>query len=90
MNLTVIDRHIGARARGRRVELGITEHDAAKALGRSVHHLRDCETGKAHISAVLLFRISRLLDVQISYFFHGGSVGFQDAAVSAKLKRERL
>lgn len=86
--MTAIDCHVGARARDRRIELGISEHDAAKALGRSVDHLRDCEAGRAHMSAVFLFEISRLLDVEIGYFFHGGSAGFRGAAVGAKLKRE--
>lgn len=86
--MTAMDCHIGERARGRRIELGLSERDAAKALGHSVDHLRDCEAGRIHISAVFLFEISRLLDVEISYFFRGGSTGFHGASVAARLKRE--
>jgi transcriptional regulator with XRE-family HTH domain len=88
VNLSAIDCHVGARARVRRIELGISEYDAAKALGRSVDHLRDCETGKVHISAAFLFEISRLLDVEINYFFHGVSVGIDGASTDAKARRE--
>jgi hypothetical protein len=70
------------------MELGISEYDAAKALGCSVDHLRDCEAGRVHISAVFLFEISRLLDIEISYFFHGASVGIHISSVGAKLRRE--
>jgi transcriptional regulator with XRE-family HTH domain len=86
--LSAIDCHVGARARVRRMELGISEYDAAKALGRSVGHLRDCETGRVHISAVFLFEISRLLDVEINYFFHGVSARIDGASADAKLTRE--
>jgi len=47
----------------------------------TIDHLRACEEGTAHISTVLLFEMSRVLDVEVSYFFDGVSV-------KAKLKHE--
>jgi transcriptional regulator with XRE-family HTH domain len=72
--LTALDRHVGARVRGRRLELQLSESRAAEALRCTIDHLRACEEGRAHISAVLLFEMSRVLDVEVSYFFHGVSV----------------
>jgi transcriptional regulator with XRE-family HTH domain len=72
--LTALDRHVGARVRGRRLELQLSESRATEALRCTIDHLRACEEGRAHISAVLLFEMSRVLNVEVSYFFHGVSV----------------
>src|SRR5580704_2619961 len=72
--LTALDRHVGARVRGRRLELQLSESRAAEALRCTIDHLRACEEGRAHISAVLLFEMSRILKVEVSYFFDGVSV----------------
>ena len=79
--VTALDCHIGARVRGRRLELRLSESSAAEALRCTIDYLRACEEGRAHISATLLFEISRVLEVEVSYFFDGVSV-------SAKLKHE--
>jgi transcriptional regulator with XRE-family HTH domain len=79
--VTALDCHIGARVRGRRLELRLSESSAAEALRCTIDYLRACEEGRAHISAALLFEISRVLEVEVSYFFDGVSV-------SAKLKHE--
>jgi transcriptional regulator with XRE-family HTH domain len=72
--LTALDRHVGARVRGRRVDLQLSESRAAEGLRCTIDHLRACEEGRAHISAVLLFEMSRILKVEVSYFFDGVSV----------------
>ena len=72
--LTALDRHVGARVRGRRLELQLSESKAAEALRCTIDHLRACEEGRAHISAALLFEMSRILEVEVSYFFDGVSV----------------
>ena len=74
VELTTLDRHVGARVRGRRLELQLRESRTAEALRCTIDHLRACEEGRAHISAALLFEMSRVLDVEVSYFFHGVSV----------------
>jgi transcriptional regulator with XRE-family HTH domain len=81
VELTTLDRHVGARVRGRRLELQLSESSAAEALRCTIDYLRACEEGTAHISAVLLFEMSRILEVEVSYFFDGVSV-------NAKLKEE--
>jgi transcriptional regulator with XRE-family HTH domain len=81
MELTALDRHIGARVRSRRLELRLSESSVAEALRCTIDRLRAFEEGRAHISAVLLFDISRVLDVEVSYFF-------QSVPVNAKLKHE--
>jgi transcriptional regulator with XRE-family HTH domain len=72
--LSALDRHVGARVRGRRLELQLSESRAAEALRCTIDHLRACEEGRAHISAVLLFEMSRILKVEVSHFFDGVSV----------------
>jgi transcriptional regulator with XRE-family HTH domain len=74
VELTTLDRHVGARVRGRRLELRLSESSAAEALRCTIDYLRACEEGRAHISAALLFEMSRVLKVEVSYFFDGVSV----------------
>jgi transcriptional regulator with XRE-family HTH domain len=74
MELTTLDRHVGARVRGRRLELRLSESSAAEALRCTIDYIRACEEGRAHISAALLFEMSRILEVEVSYFFDGVSV----------------
>jgi transcriptional regulator with XRE-family HTH domain len=69
--LTALDRHIGGRVRNRRLELRLSESSVAEALKCTVDHLRAFEEGRTHMTAVLLFEISRVLEVEVSYFFDG-------------------
>jgi transcriptional regulator with XRE-family HTH domain len=81
VELTTLDRHVGARVRGRRLELRLSESSIAEALRCTIDYIRAWEEGRAHISAALLFEMSRILEVEVSYFFDGVSV-------NAKLKQE--
>jgi DNA-binding transcriptional regulator YiaG len=69
--LTAFDRHIGARVRSRRLELRLSESSTAEVLRCTIDQLRAYEEGRAHISAVLLFELSRVLSVEVNYFFLG-------------------
>jgi transcriptional regulator with XRE-family HTH domain len=59
---------------GRRLELQLSESRAAEALRCTIDYIGACEEGRAHISAALLFEMSRILEVEVSYFFDGVSV----------------
>jgi transcriptional regulator with XRE-family HTH domain len=67
-----IDGHVARRIRGKRLALGLSEGDTARALriGREV--LENYERGLARVAPEHLIQLSELLDVPISYFFPEG------------------
>ncbi len=64
-----IDVHVGARLRARRTLLGLSQTALADAIGLTFQQLQKYETGNNRISASRLYELSKLLDVDISYFF---------------------
>jgi transcriptional regulator with XRE-family HTH domain len=70
-----IDIFVGSRLRERRTSRGISEKEFSKALGIDPKDVRVYEKGVKRVGANLLFRISRLLDVRLDYFFQGYPAG---------------
>ncbi|WP_271143589.1 helix-turn-helix transcriptional regulator [Brevundimonas sp. NIBR10] len=70
-----VDRHVGGRVRLRRMELGQTQTDLARALGVSFQQIQKYETANDRISASKLWSISEALEVDIGYFFEGMAKG---------------
>jgi transcriptional regulator with XRE-family HTH domain len=66
-----VDRHMGARIRHRRRELGISQARLAEALGVSFQQVQKYEIGANRVSASTLWRISQILDVSPGYWFDG-------------------
>ncbi len=64
-----IDVHGGARLRARRTLLGLTQMALGDALGITFQQQQKYETGSNRISASRLYDVSKLLDVDIGYFF---------------------
>ena len=64
-----IDVHVGARLRARRTLLGLSQTVLAEAIGLTFQQLQKYESGSNRISASRLYDISRILDVDIGYFF---------------------
>ncbi len=64
-----VDIHVGARARQRRVLLGMNQTKLGDALGLSFQQVQKYERGTNRISASKLFKWSQVLDVSIEYFF---------------------
>ena len=64
-----IDVHVGARLRARRTLLGMSQMVLGDAMGITFQQLQKYETGANRISASRLYELSKLLDVDISYFF---------------------
>jgi transcriptional regulator with XRE-family HTH domain len=64
-----IDVHVGARLRARRTLLGLTQMALGDAMGLSFQLMQKYETGSNRISASRLYELSKLLDVDIGYFF---------------------
>lgn len=66
-----IDVHVGRRVRLRRKELGLSQERLAEALGLTFQQVQKYERGANRISASTLFKISRIMEAPVSYFFDG-------------------
>ncbi len=64
-----VDIHVGARARQRRVLLGMNQTKLGDALGLSFQQVQKYERGTNRVSASRLYDLSRVLDVPIEHFF---------------------
>ncbi len=61
-----IDRHIGARIRARRLELGQTQEELAQAIGVTFQQVQKYERGINRVAAATLHRIAHVLNIQMS------------------------
>ncbi len=66
-----VDLYVGKRIRHRRWMNGTTQQQLAEAVGIKFQQIQKYETGMNRVSASRLWDISKVLDVQISYFFEG-------------------
>jgi transcriptional regulator with XRE-family HTH domain len=66
-----LDIYVGERLRQRRIELGISQRELAAELGLSHQQVQKYECATDRISASRLFRISKILDVTLPFFFEG-------------------
>lgn len=64
-----IDMHVGKRVRIRRRLLGMSQTDLGGAVGLTFQQIQKYERGANRISASVLFRLSEVLDVPVSFFF---------------------
>lgn len=64
-----IDVHVGARVRLRRTLLGMSQQKLGKALGLTFQQIQKYERGANRIGSSRLYRLSRILDVPVSFFF---------------------
>ena len=67
----VIDRHIGARLRARRIVLGLTQQQVAELAGITYQQAHKYETGANRLSAGRLHQLARALEIDVGYFFEG-------------------
>ncbi len=64
-----VDIHVGSRVRLRRTLLGLSQEKLGDAVGLTFQQIQKYERGANRIGASRLFQLSRILDVQISFFF---------------------
>ena len=76
--MTNIDVLIGARIKGRRIALKISQTKLAEAVGVRFQQVQKYESGANRVSASRLLMIAETLSVPISYFFQG-----RDAAAAS-------
>jgi len=66
-----IDVHVGARLRLRRTMLRMTQEKLAAAMEVSFQQVQKYERGTNRIAASRLYRLCRILDVRIGFFYDG-------------------
>jgi transcriptional regulator with XRE-family HTH domain len=69
-----VDRHVGARIRKRRRQLGISLKALGQSVGRSLQQVHAYESGANRVCASLLWEFATSLDVPVQYFFEGLAV----------------
>jgi transcriptional regulator with XRE-family HTH domain len=71
MAIDPIDRHVGARLRALRRQLRLSQTQLAEALGVTFQQVQKYENGTNRVSASMMVRAARRLDVTPGYFFEG-------------------
>ena len=66
-----IDKYVGARVRGRRIGLRMSQTTLGKAIGVTFQQIQKYENGTNRIGASNLYRICRALNVDVSFLFTG-------------------
>src|SRR3954452_16573725 len=66
-----IDLYVGRRVRLHRTLAGLSQERLGKAIGCSYQQLQKYESGTNRLSASMLFRVSRALQVPINALFDG-------------------
>ena len=66
-----VDNYVGGRIRARRVELGLSQTAVAGQLGLTFQQVQKYERGYNRVSASRLYDLTKVLSVDISYFFEG-------------------
>jgi|BEDMetMinimDraft_2_1075160.scaffolds.fasta_scaffold01594_5 transcriptional regulator with XRE-family HTH domain len=86
--VNAIDRHVGARLRGRRVMLGLTQQQLAEAIGVTYQQAHKYERGHNRLSAGRLYVVARALGVPVSWFFEGLEEGGSEEVGPSRQLRE--
>jgi len=66
-----VDIHVGARVKSRRLILGLSQEELAKAIGLTFQQVQKYERGTNRISVSRLVDICRTLKAPVDYFFEG-------------------
>jgi len=64
-----IDIHVGSRVRLRRTLLGLSQQKLGDALGLTFQQIQKYEKGANRIGSSRLYKLSRIMDVPVSFFF---------------------
>lgn len=65
------DKVLGARVRGRRMALGLSQKDLADALGVTFQQIQKYESGANRVSAFAMYRLSTFLGLDMTRIFEG-------------------
>ena len=64
-----IDVHVGSRVRLRRTLLGMSQSKLGDALGLTFQQIQKYERGANRIGSSRLYKLSKILDVPVAFFF---------------------
>ncbi len=64
-----VDKHVGARLRQRRQLLGMSQEKLGEAVGLTFQQVQKYERGANRIGASRLYELSRVLEVEVGFFF---------------------
>ncbi len=65
-----IDKYVGSRIRGRRLGLGMSQTKLGDAINVTFQQVQKYENGTNRVGASNLYKISKVLNVEVGYFFH--------------------
>ena len=71
----LVDVHVGARLRQRRILLGMSQTTLGNAAGITFQQVQKYEGGDNRISSSRLFEFAKILDVPVSHFFKAMAPG---------------
>lgn len=66
---TKIRLHFGQRLKELRDEKGLTQEDLAEIVGVHQTYIGKIETGKANVSLLLMYKLTRALNITLYEFF---------------------
>ena len=75
-----IDVHVGSRVRLRRTLLGLNQTQLGEQLGITYQQVQKYEQGVNRISASRLYKLTKILDTPLAYFFDDVPLETDDAA----------
>ncbi len=84
-----VDIHVGQKIRQRRWLIGMTQQQLAAAVGIKFQQIQKYETGMNRVSASRLWDISRVLEVQPSFFFEGLDHAGSDDSTDENLMKKK-
>jgi DNA-binding XRE family transcriptional regulator len=79
-----VDTHVGAKVKSRRLMLGLSQEELAKAIGLTFQQVQKYERGTNRISVSRLADISKALKVSMDYFLEGCAAAATGGAGSRK------
>jgi len=66
-----IDKYVGSRIKGKRTGLRISQGNLGRAIGVTFQQIQKYESGANRVGSSNLYKISKALGVDVSFFFEG-------------------
>ena len=76
-----IDIHVGQRIKARRVGLRISQSEIGKALEVTFQQIQKYENGANRVGASNLYKMSKALNVEVSYFFDDMAIYYKKEGI---------
>ena len=80
-----VDRHVGARLRLRRLQLGMSQERLGESAGVTFQQIQKYERGANRISASRLVEFAQALEVSVGYFFEGIAVASEPSSIDTRV-----